>query len=315
MKLTHFIIHEIEKKNEKQDSNNLLPKLILDSDEEFPLDNPASITFASNLRQKYSYSISGYGCIERSENSVFQMQLQDYRDGKIDFIHLSKLHVARLMKALSDGQQLKWATGGLIVFVEYIEAGQTYLLISMIKEKKAITFDRANNNLEEFLSIDLDKLHEGARIDLNKWKDDDQPYVSFLKKSSAQVSDYFRDSINCVNYTDSEAYTVAVFDALKEYATEKKWDEQTKKNKKEILQQHFVDAIQKKTTSGEPVVYLKEISIILNQDEPDSFYSYVREQKLEISDAFQPDSATVRRWTRKRVKVGTINLVILPKNN
>ncbi|MFK4049522.1 nucleoid-associated protein [Acinetobacter venetianus] len=308
MQLTHFIIHEIEKNNEKQNANDLMPKLVLDSDQEFPLDQPASITFSMKLRGKYSNSISGYGCIDRSENSIFQLQLQDYRDGKIDFIKLSKLHVERLMAALSDGQQLKWATGGLIVFIEYLEAGNTYLLITMIKEKTAITFDRNSFNLEELLSIDMDKIHEGARIDLKKWKDDDQPYVSFMKKSSSNVSDYFKDSINCVNYTDSEVYTKAVFDALKAYAKVQKWSDDIVKEKKGALKQHFINAINKKTESGEPVVYLKEISVLLNQEEPDSFYDYLREENIEVSDTFQPHSATVRRWKRVTVKSGTINV-------
>ncbi|HFX6244038.1 nucleoid-associated protein [Acinetobacter baumannii] len=308
MKLTHFIIHEIEKNNEKQNSTDLMPKLILDSDQEFPLDRPASITFSTRLRTKYTTSISGYGCIDKSENSIFQLQLQDYRDGKIDFIKLSKLHVERLMTALSEGQQLKWATGGLIVFLEYLEAGNTYLLITMIKEKTAITFDRDNFNLEELLSIDMEKIHEGARIDIKKWENDQEPYVSFIKKSSKDVSDYFRDSINCDNYTSSTKYTKAVFDALKGYSTDQEWDDETKKAKKQLLQDHFVDAINKKTDNGEPIVYLKEISVILNQEEPESFYTYIRQSNIEISDEFQPDRATVRRWKRVTVKSGTINV-------
>lgn len=308
MQLTHFIIHEIEKKNDKQDPNDLQPKLILDSDQEFPLDKPASVTFSEGLRKKYTNSISGYGCIDKSENSIFQLQLQEYRDGKIDFIKLSKLLVSRLMTSLAEGQQLKWATGGLIILLEYLENGKSYLLITMIKEKKAITFDRANLNLEEFLSIDLDKLHEGARIDLKKWEGDEQPYVSFIKKSSSNISDYFKDSINCINYTDSKVYTDSVFDALKQYSVSQEWTKDILKEKKEILKKHFIDAVNKKTDSGEPVVYLKEISALLNQEEPDSFYDFVREENIEVSDAFQPDRATVRRWMRVTVKTGTINV-------
>lgn len=308
MKLTHLIIHEIEKNNEKQDPSDLMPRLVLDSDQEFPLDQPASITFSTRLRDKYSNSISGYGCIDRSENSIFQLQLQDYRDGKIDFIKLSKLHVERLMAALSEGQQLKWATGGLIVFLEYMEAGNTYLLITMIKEKTAITFDRNSFNLEELLSIDMEKIHEGARIDIKKWENDQQPYVSFIKKSSKDVSDYFRDSINCDSYTSSKKYTDAVFAALKDYSNQQEWDDETKKAKKQLLQEHFVDAINKKKDNGDPIVYLKEISVILNQEDPDSFYTYVRQSNIEIGDEFQPDRATVRRWKRVTVKSGTINV-------
>ncbi|RPE28321.1 nucleoid-associated protein [Acinetobacter sp. BIGb0102] len=308
MKLTHFIIHEIEKNNEKQNPTDLMPKLILDSDQEFPLDRAASITFSTRLRAKYTNSISGYGCIDKSENSIFQLQLQDYRDGKIDFIKLSRLHVERLMTALSEGQQLKWATGGLIVFLEYREADNTYLLVTMIKEKTAITFDRDNFNLEELLSIDMEKIHEGARIDIRKWENDQEPYVSFIKKSSKDVSDYFRDSINCDNYTSSTKYTKAIFEALKDYGVQQKWDKETKKAKKQLLQDHFVDAINKRTDNGEPIVYLKEISVILNQEEPESFYTYIRQSDIEISDEFQPDRATVRRWKRVTVKSGTINV-------
>lgn len=308
MQITHFIIHEIEKNSDKQDPANLLPQLILDSDQEFPLDQPASITFSTRLRVKYSNSISGYGCIDRSENSIFQIQLQQYRDGEIDFIKLSKLHVERLMTSLSEGQQLKWATGGLVVFLEYIEAGNTYLLITMIKEKTAITFDRSNLNLEELLSIDMEKIHEGARIDIRKWENDEQPYVSFMKKSNSKVSDYFKDSINCVNYTDSQIYTKAVFEALKQYAKAQAWSEEVTKEKKEVLKQHFINAVQKKTENGEPIVYLREISVLLNQEEPDSFYDFLRTEDIQVSDSFQPHGATVRRWKRVSVKTGTINV-------
>ncbi len=308
MQLTHFIIHEIDKKNDKQDPSDLLPKLILDSDQEFPLNEPASLTFSTNLRKKYSTSVSGYGCIDQSENSIFHLQLQQYYNGEINFIKLSKLLVERLMIALSEGQQLKWATGGLIVLIEYIEAGRTYLLITMIKEKKAITFDRTNLNLEELLSIDLEKLHEGARIDIKKWLSDDQPYVSFIKKTNTKVSDYFKDSINCVSYTDSKIYTDAVFAALTDYGTYQNWEEEIKKEKKELLKQHFVNAINKKTSNGEPIVYLMEISTILDPENPENFYKYIRQNEIEISDEFQPDRATVRRWMRVKVKSGTINV-------
>ena len=159
MQLTHLIIHEIEKESKQKNPSDYTPHLVLDAKQELPIDKTVSENLAESMRKKYSDSISGYGNIERSDNSIFHLQLQQYRKGELDFVELSRLLVGRLMSELSVGKPLDLGTGGLIVCLEYIEAGKTFLLITIIKEKKSITFNRKDFNLEEFLSVDLEKLN------------------------------------------------------------------------------------------------------------------------------------------------------------
>lgn len=202
------------------------------------------------------------------------------------------------------------ATGGLVVVIQYEEGKNSYLLISMIKEKSAITFDKSSISLSEILSIDLDKLHEGARIDLGKWKNEEQPHISFTKRSKDKVTDYFTKSIDCLDYTDSKTYTTAVSELLKSYAKENDWDAKELKEAKEKMRQYFADAIAKKKDSTEkPLVSLKVLSTIINPTSENDFYEFIRAQPdVEISDEFQPHGDTVRRWKRVTVKSGTINL-------
>jgi len=307
MKLTHFIIHEIEKETEKTNPTSHAPKIILKSTTEFPVANTACITFATKLRERYSSSISGYGCIENTPNSVFHSQLKDYQAGNLDFIPLSHRLLERLEKNLGSGKALQLATGGLLVLIEYEENQKTFMLVSMIKEKTAITFDKTLGNLEEILSIDLEKLHEGARIDLEKWKNDIQPNVSFIKKS-VKVTDYFRDAINCINYQNTETYTNIVHETLNAFGESEEWDDGQLKDKRKILREYFIQSLDKKTNGGKPRVFLKELSAILTPDEPEKFYNYIRTNEIEVSDEFQPDSATVNRWKRITVKTGSINV-------
>lgn len=307
MRLKHFIIHEIEKNSQLSNPQDFAPKIVLKSNNEFPITNPASLTFAKNLREKYSSSISGYGCIDKTPNSIFNIQLQEYRSGKINFVTLSHLLLDRLHKLLSEDQALKLGTGGLIVLIEYEESQKDFLLITMIKEKSAITFDKKNFNLEEILSVDLDKLHEGARFDINKWENDSEPYISFIKKSH-KLSDYFKESINCIGFTHTSTYTTTVHDCLTGFAEAQQWDDPTKKEKKALLREYFIQSLDRKTNNGKPTVYLKELSAQLTPEEPDEFYNYIRAQEIEVSDEFQPDNATVRRWKRITLKSGSINV-------
>lgn len=305
MKLTHFIIHEIEKKSattkEKSD-----PKIVLKSETEFPIDSEISITFVDKLRQKYNSSINGYGCVDSGENAKFSSDLLQYKNSEIDFVKLTTLLLDRLNTNLKSSPA---ATGGLVVVIEYEESNRSYLLISMIKEKSAITFDKSSISLSEILSIDLEKLHEGARIDLNKWENLEQPHISFTKRSRDKVTDYFTKSIDCLDYTDSKTYTTAVNELLKEYAKKQEWDPKKEREVKEVMRQYFAEAIAKKRgTTEKPTVSLKILSTLINPTAENDFYEFIREKNAEISDEFQPHSDTVRRWKRVTVKSGTINI-------
>lgn len=308
VQLTHLIIHEIEKESKQKNPSDYVPHLVLDAKQELPIDKPASGNLADSMRKKYSESISGYGNIDRSDNSIFHLQLQQYRKDELDFVELSRLLVGRLMSELSEGKPLDLGTGGLIVCLEYIEAGKTFLLITIIKEKKSITFNRDDFDLEEFLSVDLQNLHEGARIDLDKWEKNIQPFISFIKKS--RVSEYFRTSINCVDFTDSKTYTESTKQAIKDYLESKEeWSEEKVDEKQEIFKNYFIEAVNnKKSSDGKSIVKLRELSALIDPENSNDFYEFVRDHEYEISDEFQPDSTTVGRWTRKRVKLGTINL-------
>lgn len=306
MQLTHFIIHEIEKESATKKGNSE-PKIVLESKSEFPVKSEISISFVEKLRQKYNTSINGYGCVDSGENANFSKDLIDYTNGKINFIKLTTLLLDRLNTNLKGSPA---ATGGLVVVIQYEEGKNSYLLISMIKEKSAITFDKSSISLSEILSIDLDKLHEGARIDLGKWKNEEQPHISFTKRSKDKVTDYFTKSIDCLDYTDSKTYTTAVSELLKSYAKENDWDAKELKEAKEKMRQYFADAIAKKKDSTEkPLVSLKVLSTIINPTSENDFYEFIRAQPdVEISDEFQPHGDTVRRWKRVTVKSGTINL-------
>ena len=306
MRLTHFIIHEIEKESATKKVSPE-PKIILESQTEFPVDSEISISFVEKLRQKYNVSINGYGCIDNGENSRFYKDLKEYKSGELDFIKLTTLLLDRLNTNLKSSPA---ATGGLVVVIEYEEANKSYLLISMIKEKSAITFDKSSIRLSEILSIDLEKLHEGARIDLKKWEAAEQPHISFTKRSRDKVTDYFTKSIDCLDYTDSKTYTTAINELLKEYIKKNEWDVKKSKELKEIMRQYFADAIAKKKDSNEkPTVSLKVLSTLINPTAENDFYEFIRSQSdIEISDEFQPHSDTVRRWKRVTVKSGTINL-------
>lgn len=60
----------------------------------------------------------------------------------------------------------------------------------MLKLKAGTGVDK-NKLLIDASALDIDHLHEAARIDIQKWIDNVQPYLSFVKKSQVAKMYHF----------------------------------------------------------------------------------------------------------------------------
>ncbi|MCE8028790.1 hypothetical protein HOP54_08820 [Halomonas daqingensis] len=254
--------------------------------------------------KEYAKQSDSYGTFDADQKTYpFSQLLREYFDKKVGLLEFS-IAATRLIAARMMGSPP--ATGGYVLFIRYTNQGRDWLLIVMLKLKSSTGVDPKTLELLESLSFDINNLHEAARIDLAKWEVNDQPYLSFIKKSSSQdeVTKYFRLALGCTEYTDSHYNTEQAVSALVKYCAEKKWDNTRTQQARQALHDYFDE----KYHSADKTVHLKALSGMINDANPDDFYNFVKQEAIPVSDTFSPAKKIFDKLKVIRRKFGTVSV-------
>lgn len=302
MDIANFVYHGVEKEQGKDSKITDL----FESSELIAIkrDDIKLLTFLDKLRGKYNKAGPSYGQLKKDEDSNFTKYLNKYLSSEIDFLIFSQ-KVFGLISTEIEGTAT--ATGGIILFLEYKQLDKEYILIVVLKEKDVMTLNKSNKSLEFILSLDVEKLHEAARISINDFLDDKQPYLSFIKKSSnKKVTDYFRKALNCEDFTDSDKFTDNLLNLYRKFARSKTYDrEQMQKDEKKIFDLFEQIRIDKRDGKGDGLVKLSTISTILNVSNEDEFLNYIQSDELNIiPHDFEPSKSIYSRLQRFKGKDG-----------
>jgi len=258
---------------------------------------------AESIRKVYARLTNNYGCFDEDRETYrFPDHLDRYVAGELDITSFS--HLASRLIAVTMSHAIA-ATGGYALFIRYVSQGSDWLLIVMLKLRTSTGIDERSLELTDSVSFDIENLHEAARIDLAKWRRNDQPYLSFIKRRGQQeeVTRYFRLALGCTDYTDSRASTDRALRAVDGYCAEQNWTPDQKREARRKTYDYF-DA---KRAAGEPV-NLIAFSAILNDQVPDSFLQYVRQNDLPVSETFEPHRRTYSRFKRISHSFGTVKI-------
>ncbi len=294
MEISEAIIHRIEKASKSdQVSLDLRPDLL-------PIEATLS-HLVTEVLSIYNRVSNGYGTFDADQVVYpFSAQLQAYHQEQLDFIQLSE--IALNLIASKMGSQL-FATGGYVLFVRYTNLDRDWLLVGMLKMREATGVDQDTKELLRLLSLDVEHLHEAARIDIGKWQGNEHPYLSFVKKRAGKedVTKYFREALGCTDYTDSKQNTVVLLEALQAYTNtqispENGDDAWTREKARETRQRTF-EYCQEKTRNKEDI-NLEALSSIINDRDPRAFRNFVRDNGYQLNDEFSPHSNTYRKLQR-----------------
>lgn len=126
-----------------------------------------------------------------------------------------------------------FATGGYLFFAHYVVDDSHFLLVAMIKERDAITL---NDNFEPEVinEIDLSKLHQAARVNLDRYaaerqraaaptpEEREKTYLCFVNRQGRdEIATYFIDALGCEKGVSSARTTAEVIKAIKSYMSKK----------------------------------------------------------------------------------------------
>lgn len=240
----------------------------------------------------------------------FPVKLREHLSGALTFQDFS---VATLALIEHEMEKSLLSNGGFALILRYSQGGGDFLLVAMLKLKPGAGINEDTLDLEPTLNIDLNLLHEAARINLTRFTNDEQPYLSFIKgKSSAgDVTEYFRAALSCQNFTSSKHHTeqvIAIADAFVNARTDIASDEERREERIQ-MRSRLYDCF----VSNSKEVVLQTIAAAVMPSDPQNFIDYVKEEVLSenfhISDTFQPDKNVFRGLRRIKGTIGkTVNI-------
>lgn len=238
----------------------------------------------------------------------FPLHLRSYIEGQTNFIPFTH-DVLGILKTQMEDSFL--STGGYALFLRYSIDEHDMLLVVMLKLKAGAGIDDATLSLTKTLNIDLDHLHEAARINVTRWLGGQQPYLTFIKgRSSANdVSEYFRKALACTGFTDSKHHTEAILRAADEFVNARiDLDAAGKQVERIAMRQRLYECL----SSNFVEVPLITVAAAVHPNDPQNFVDHIKTKAVDggyhIDDRFKPHRTTFQKLHRVKARFGTVQV-------
>lgn len=205
------------------------------------------------------------------------------------------------------------ASGGFVLFLRYTQNNNDYLLVAILKLKPGAGINEQTLDLEPTLNIDVNLLHEAARINLSQYVAGTQPYLTFIrgKSRAGGVTEYFRTALACQNFTSAKFHTELLIQAATDFveAREDLTSSEAKRLELIDMRARLYDCF----AQNRKEVVLPTLAAAIMPEDPDNFMDFIRDAALadryQLSHRFQPDRKTFDRLKRIQGRIGkTITL-------
>lgn len=289
-----IIVHKIEKATRVTGQPN--PKAQITSREkELNNTNPLVKELVEYIYDAYKTGKT-FGSFDKDKsNHPVQEWISDYIDhpDKNPFIPLTNSIMDRL-KIHIDNEN--FATGGHLLFIDFTHNDRHWFMIVMIKDKKGFLFTE-DLNLKGIQELELDKLHQAVRIDIDRfYKDNEKSYLTFIKSGTGDVANYFLNTIGCSDTVPSKEVTKSVLRAIETVCEKAKLNfHQTRSIKDKVCNYMEENPI---------VVSLPGIGNIVDSCLKEEFWGDFLEvansEDYQVSETFEPNKQIIS--SHRRIK-------------
>ncbi|MDR2188160.1 MAG: nucleoid-associated protein [Azonexus sp.] len=231
------------------------------------------------------------------------------------FIAMSKVAMEELRSKASEEN---FATGGHVCFFVYRIQTSNFLLVAMVKERDGMILS-ADLEPTEITEIDLSKLHQAARINLDRYgtflaptegetistpeaSDDstEKTYLCFInRKSQSDVAEYFVEALGCEKGIASGRTTKAVVAEIRKYVK----STPEIKEKAPTVRLAVVEYLQ--TQRDGAVVSLDKVVAVVRhavgvdlEQHVNDLKTYLNSENVQIPDEFPVSATALRAYTR-----------------
>ncbi|WP_170941709.1 nucleoid-associated protein [Cellvibrio mixtus] len=216
-----------------------------------------------------------YGVFEEGDgNKFFPVYFKTYYDyASVDDQQFMTLCKGAMRQLYVKAESVPFASGGYVLFADYVHGGIRFFLVAMIKETAGISISD-DLEPEALIRLDLDRLHQAARINFSKYTDffsEKDPelqsqinYLSFISSgSSGSASGYFVTALGCSRGTTSDRATKTLIQESVQYFR----GHPDLKHKKNDFKRSLIEYLNEKEKSGESV-RLSEVGLIVSANIP-----------------------------------------------
>lgn len=245
--------------------------------------------------------------LEEQDSYPFISAFEAYIGGESqaeDFLQLSDNGMAELARTLAEPTATA-ASGGYVIFSQYGDERYDYLLVALVRDKTALALD---DDLKptEIMQINLDQLHQAARINLTNFRKGQDSYLSFigsLKKDD--ITQYFSNAFGCTDVTPSRKSTGELIRAARDFCNEHQLYEQKDQVVEDVVSYLERQKVDKQTASLPELDQVFDAYLPaekLEQEGVGSFSKFANGEPYEVSQEFQPHTSTINRFAKMKAK-------------
>ncbi len=307
MQITEATIHRLQKLAHTYGEGSVTTQL---RDNNLPIDETLT-GICQELLSLYNRTSDSSGSFGQSPDThIFPVRFKEYIDGTLTFSNLSRSAMELIANQMANAIL---SNGGYALFLRYQEQRNDFLLIAMLKLKAGAGIDEESLGLLPTLNIDLALLNEAARINITRFRRSEEPYLTFIKgtRKSAEVTEYFRNALACLNYTNAAEQTKQLILAADDFVKQREdlITEEAKQNERLETRRRLFDCLQENSNE----ITLETVAAAIFPSEPSEFVSFSQghddgERKYKFNRRFKPDRKTT--WSLKRISgsVGTVRI-------
>ncbi|QQU02365.1 nucleoid-associated protein [Myroides odoratus] len=268
MIIKKIVFHQIIKESDSLDVTLNLSEDIIRIDEDVEV-------FVERLIKSFNQKYPTQGIFEDNTDLYpFQKYFANCLNEEFDFIDFTH----RSMSILENKISVPNATGGYVVFLLYENLQQDFLITIMLDKSEQFTVNDLNLGIEKLKTLDLDKIARGSRLNITKWKDESNLYLSFIK-GTRTLSNYFIQFIGATDITSSKENIRKLYENVNNYLLSTSYTQNKKERLKEKISDYLTNRFEKKE-----LVELQAISGILFPEDPNNFIEYLHLNNSDVSD-------------------------------
>ncbi|MGB1237979.1 MAG: nucleoid-associated protein [Pseudomonadales bacterium] len=232
---------------------------------------------------------------------AFEHFLQTEQNSE-DFLTFADIGLAQLAKAMSQ-VSADSASGGYVIFSQFKDERFEYLMVGLVRNRTGISFDEQLHPTE-VREVDLGKLHQAAKININSFQLQKDSYLSFMGGKDKVDAAFFSSAFGCTDVMPSKQSTSELLRAAREFCMEHDMGDKREQVVEDVVSYLSQQRSDKQSAS------LPEVEQIVNNHIPaekveslgGSFSKYANGEEYGVSQEFQPHNHTLTAVTKVKAK-------------